>query len=291
MRHIFFLILFLLPAAAISAPLTDVTLTDGRTYKIAVPAGVKRPPLILALHGGGGNPGQFERQAGLTDKALKRGFAIAYPSGSGRGPLLTWNAIYCCAYASEKGIDDVDFLDRVVRDAAVKFGIDDRRIFVTGMSNGSMMAETYAAQRAWFVRAVAGVAGTMDVRSVKLIGRVPLLHIHGTNDQHVLYEGGYGPDAKVKVDFVAVKDLLAAFLKSAPRDLAYTEMTIDTVDDGMSTDVLTWSKDDRAWVVHYRVNGGGHAWPGSRRGTGGTLDFAAADAVLSFFSVELSALQ
>lgn len=271
--------------AARAADLAEVSLSDGRYYLIAVPDGVENPPLILAMHGGGGNPSQFERDAGLTERALANGFAIAYPAGSGRSRLLTWNAVYCCAYAQEKKIDDVGFLDRVVADAAKRYGIDPKRIFTTGMSNGSMMAETYGAMRPKIVRAIGGVAGTMDIYNVRIRGAVPLLHIHGTDDRHVAYEGGYGPDSFVKVNFVAVDKVLDAFRRAAGDRFSYAESVINPADDGMTTDRLAWSRNGVDYIVHLRVNGGGHNWPGGPRGVrkGATRDFKAAEEVIRFF--------
>jgi polyhydroxybutyrate depolymerase len=278
-------LLMIWTGAVQAASLKTVTLDDGRFYLIAVPDGVERPPLILALHGGGGNPEQFERDAGLAKAALKAGFAIAYPAGSGRTRLLTWNAIYCCAYAQRQRIDDVAFLDRVVADAGRQFGIDSKRIFVTGMSNGSMMAETYGALRPGIVRAIAGVSGTLDLRDIQPRGGVPLLHIHGTDDENVLYQGGVGPDSIVGTDVSSVEDLLEAFLSVAPRGLVYSETVLNPANDGMTTDRLAWSENGIDWVVHLRVNGGGHNWPGGARGQrkGATKDFAAATEVIRFF--------
>jgi poly(3-hydroxybutyrate) depolymerase len=41
----------------------------------------KKAPLILALHGLGGNPQQFMRSRGLTDQAEKHGYIVAAPMG------------------------------------------------------------------------------------------------------------------------------------------------------------------------------------------------------------------
>src|SRR3954471_22208677 len=41
----------------------------------------KKSPLVVALHGLGGSPGQFIRTRGLTDQAEKYGFAVAAPMG------------------------------------------------------------------------------------------------------------------------------------------------------------------------------------------------------------------
>ncbi|EEW25973.1 alpha/beta hydrolase family esterase [Rhodobacter ferrooxidans] len=281
-----FLLLFALPAAA--QRLAEVTLDDGRFYQIAVPEAVANPPLIIALHGGGGSPRQYARDAGLTAKALAAGYAVAYPAGSARfGNLRTWNVGYCCAYAAAARIDDIGFLDRVIADAASRYGINPRRVYLTGMSNGAMMAQTYAAKRPDAVRAVASVAGTMDVAHIRPQGPVPLLHIHGSADSHVPFAGGFGPDSKVETIFAAVDDVLAAFRRAqAGRLLAATD-TIDPAPDGMSVSRTQWrDRNGVAQVVLLKVIGGGHHWPGGKRSDrrGATQDIDAATEALRFFA-------
>jgi poly(3-hydroxybutyrate) depolymerase len=53
-------------------------------YALFVPSGYdkeKKAPLIIALHGLGGNPQQFMRTRGLTEQAEKRGYIVAAPMG------------------------------------------------------------------------------------------------------------------------------------------------------------------------------------------------------------------
>lgn len=292
MRLLVLLLGLLLPSLAHAAPLDEVRLPDGRHYLIAVPQGVAHPPLVLALHGGGGNPRQFAGDSGLAETALARGFAVAFPAGtSKRGArLLVWNAGYCCGYAPGAGIDDAGFLDRVIADAAGRFGIDRTRVFVTGMSNGGIMAETYAALRPGTVRAAASVAGPMDVAATAVKGAVPLLHIHGTEDDHVPYAGGVGEKSFVRTDFAAVDEVTAAFRRAAARPLRAVEDVIDPARDGMWVERTRWlAPDGRPQVELMTVVGGGHHWPGGRRSArkGATRDIDAADEVLRFFAEHL----
>jgi polyhydroxybutyrate depolymerase len=286
LKHFINALVFLISTnnAALAANET-VTFSDGRNYNISLPNGVENPPLILVLHGGGGNPNQIETDSGMTAKAMRAGFAVAYPAGSGRGRLLTWNAVYCCAYAMAQRIDDVAFLDRVVADAATRFGTDVTRTYVTGMSNGGMMAETYAAKRPGKVRAVASVAGTMDTRHVRVKGAMPLLHIHGTLDQHVSYEGGYGPDSKVKVNFSAVEDVVAVFVNAFGK-LSPSQSVLDPANDGMQVERVAYTDNSgHEQVVLLRVVGGDHDWPGGKRSDrqGATRDINASNEILKFF--------
>jgi polyhydroxybutyrate depolymerase len=123
MRTLVLVLLLVLPTLARADTLSRVEMADGRFYLIALPDGVPNPPLILALHGGGGSPAQFARTSRLTAPALAAGFAIAYPAGTSRGgPLLTWNGLYCCGSAQGSGVDDTAFLAAVIDDAARRFG-------------------------------------------------------------------------------------------------------------------------------------------------------------------------
>jgi polyhydroxybutyrate depolymerase len=189
MRRLALLIAVLAHASPSTAE--PVRLGD-RWYEIELPANPRGASLILALHGGGGDPDQFAGSTGLATAATRAGYAIAFPAGSGRreNRLLTWNGGYCCGLAARNGVDDTGFLKQVIADAANRFGVDGRDVYLTGMSNGAIMAETFTAQNPDLVRVVAGVSGTMDTRSTRVLGMVPALIIHGTADAMVPYREG-----------------------------------------------------------------------------------------------------
>lgn len=277
---------FVLALFLMACPVAAETVRIGdRSYDIDLPERSRGAPLILALHGGGGSAGQFARSSGLSRPANRLGYAVIYPEGTGRA--ATWNGGYCCGMAQRRGTDDVAFLDAVVADAVARFGLDGGRVYLTGMSNGSIMAETYAALRPARVRAVAGVAGTMDTRRYAPAAPVPLLHIHGTQDPMVPYAGGQGDTSLTRTDFAPVAAVEAAFLRPFPV-LARTERVIDPAPDGMRTVERNYADGKgRVQIRIMTVEGGGHAWPGSRRATrnGGTRDIDATREVLRFFAL------
>ena len=66
-----------------------------RTYLVHVPKGYdpKKPaPVVLALHGAAMNGSMMVWFSGLNKKSDEAGFIVVYPSGTGTGPFLTWNA-------------------------------------------------------------------------------------------------------------------------------------------------------------------------------------------------------
>lgn len=271
-----------LPAAAETVRLGE------RWYDIALPANPRGAPLILALHGGGGDPRQFASSSGLARAATRAGFAVAFPAGTGRWDkrLLTWNGGYCCGSAAAKGVDDAGFLKRVIADAADRFGVDGSGVYLTGMSNGSIMSETFAARNPGMVRAVAGVSGTMDTAATRVRGRVPVLIIHGTADTKVPYDGGLGDTSNTQVDFASVASVVQAFL--APwGSTSESSRTIDRRDDGTSVVVTDYRSGGRVVLRLMTVEGGAHHWPGGRNvrlDHGKTQEIDANTEILRFFA-------
>jgi polyhydroxybutyrate depolymerase len=278
------LLLSILPAAAETVQLGD------RYYQIELPANPRGAPLILALHGGGGDPDQFARASGLGQAAVAKGYAVAFPAGTGRrgNRLLTWNGGYCCGAAARNRVDDAGFLRQVIKDAESRYGIDPSRVYITGMSNGSIMAETFAARNHNLVRAVAGVSGTMDTRRTPVQGQVPALIIHGTADTMVPYAGGQGDTSLTRTDFASVASVVDAFL--APWGGGVTQATrqIDRRDDGTSVTITDHAKAGSVILRLITVEGGAHHWPGGRKArqqSGKTAEIDADTEILRFFAL------
>lgn len=283
-------IVLLLVLLGFSPPASAETIRLGdRWYDIELPAEPKGAPLILALHGGGGDPVQYASVSGLARAANRAGFAVAFPAGTGRRGerLLTWNGGYCCGSAARKGVDDLGFLKEVIEDASRRFGVDGTGVYLTGMSNGSIMSETFAAKNPGLVRAVAGVSGTMDTSRIRVQGKIPALIIHGTADTMVPYEGGQGDTSLTRTDFASVASVVQSFLAPWGGVLAETTRNIDRKDDGTSVVVTDYQKGGRVVLRLMTIKGGAHHWPGGRKARlseGKTQEIDANTEILRFFA-------
>jgi len=149
-------------------------------------------PLVVVMHGGGGNGKSAEAMSGFSAKADKEGFIVVYPYGTGEQDdrSLTWNAGTCCGYALFNGVDDVGFIRTLVEELADKYPIDRTKIFATGMSNGGMMAYRLACEASDIFSGIGDVAGAMNVQSCESLRTVSMMIIHGRADLVVLFEGG-----------------------------------------------------------------------------------------------------
>ena len=148
-------------------------------------------PVVLALHGGGGSAQGMEELYGLDAYADRYGMIVVYPDGvpSAIGNFHTWNAGVCCGAAKRKETDDAGFLSAVIDEVVKNFHADAAHVFVTGHSNGGMMAYRLACEIPDKIAAIASVDG-QSTTSCPKAKPVPVLQIHGTLDICVLYTGG-----------------------------------------------------------------------------------------------------
>ena len=166
-----------------------------RTYIFDPSSGGKeKKPLLIALHGGFGSGAQVKESYGLDEDARKHGYAIVYPDGISKRERLkvrTWNAGGCCGYAAESEVDDVKFISVLIDTLVAKENVDPERIFVTGMSNGAMMAYRLACEIPEKIKAIAPVAGYV-LPAESCGSAVPIIHFHSLQDKNVPFEGGPG---------------------------------------------------------------------------------------------------
>ena len=216
-------------------------------------------PVVLALHGTGGSAQQMERMYGLNEKANSSGFIVVYPEGvrsSGALGVRTWNAGRCCDYAMENNVDDVEFISEVMDRLSTEFRVDEKKVYVTGMSNGGMMAYRLACELAHKLAAIAPVSSTMMVNQPCSPARsVPVLHIHSLLDTKVPYQGGVG---LAGYNFSPVDSVLQVWGQingcASPTSVDNSQF-IHTV----------WSRCQNAAIESYLTYDGGHAWPGGQK--------------------------
>jgi polyhydroxybutyrate depolymerase len=256
----------------------DTTAASGRHLMPLAHDGVERPyllqvppdsaagplPLLVQLHGRGIDPVQFDRLTGFGALADEKGLALAMPSALGE----IWNDGRDAAPESMRP-DDVGYLAAVIGDAAARLPIDQRRVYVAGMSNGAAMAGRMACERAELIAGIAQVAGTAGVNIVaatRPARPVPIISIHGTADRVAPYQGGI---RRGLLPHVMIRR--AAGPSVGVDDWAAFWVAADGATTGPSTTTLPPEVTIRTWhgptpqsdVVFYRLEGCGHTWPGA----------------------------
>jgi polyhydroxybutyrate depolymerase len=221
-------------------------------------------PVVLAFHGGQTHPEFMRRFCGLDALAAAGQAIVVYPAGTGsREDILTWNGGNCCGQAMIDAADDVGFVGALLDALAARLPVDGHRIHATGMSNGAMMAYRLAAEMADRIASIAPVAGPMALAAIAPARPVPVLHFHGTLDQFTPLEGGVGRRSVTRVSHRPVVEGILDWVHANGCPPQPRRDPIPCSDEGITVERFTWGPGrDGAEVVYYRLDGGGHTWPG-----------------------------
>jgi polyhydroxybutyrate depolymerase len=261
-------------AAAVPPGAQRVDTTSGgapRWYVRHAPAsydGTKPTPLVVDLHGylEGAELHEINSRLGVFGDA--HGFVTITPQGSG-DVVPGWDV--------ERDAADVRFVGDLLDEAGRTLCIDDRRIFVTGLSNGAFLASTLACVYADRIAAVAPVAALRDPPGCKPARPVPIVTFAGTGDEFVAFTGGLGPRAQAASANDGTGRMLGETSggKLVARSASMPKITAAWAkrnrcaakpkETSVASDVtlVRYRCPKRADVELYRIDGGGHTWPGS----------------------------
>jgi polyhydroxybutyrate depolymerase len=135
----------------------------GRPSNLVVPAGYDPntpAPLIVLLHGFAGSGAGQDTYMGFSALANEYGFLFVNPDGLlNPGSSRYWNATNSCCDFFAAGTDDSGYIRGLIDTVRAQYSVDDRRIFITGHSNGGFMSYRMACDHADIVAAIASMAG------------------------------------------------------------------------------------------------------------------------------------
>ncbi|MBV9873548.1 MAG: hypothetical protein JO025_02365 [Verrucomicrobia bacterium] len=241
-----------------------------RAYRLFVPSNLPDPvPVVFVFHGtetlGHGIDAiisitRFEEIGQIHHVLII--FPEAYEGNWNDGRLNNRAKSY------RDGVDDIAFVDAILKRTEHDYHVDRTRIYATGFSNGAIFCHYLAAHRSNVFAAVAPVSGSIAIPFSAWFHPtcpVSLLEIHGTSDPIVPYHGGRITDDGGEVLGTEATVQFWAATDRCRRD--YTEISLpDRVAlDGCYPEGFEWSRGrDGTDVVLYRIIGGGHTWPGSR---------------------------
>ncbi len=240
-----------------------------RTYRVHIGSFYDRSipiPLVIALHGGGGNSWGMTRLTGFNALADKENFIVVYPDGferhwnDGRG--VQWKA-------QVENVDDVGFISSLIERLSDELNIDASRVYVTGISNGGMMSHRLGCELSQKIAAISPVASNIPVNMASVWSPsrpVPILIINGTADPLERWEGGEIRLGRRTFGVVlSVADTVKFWVEknqcSSPPVI--TQLPDKDPSDGTTVRTEAYGDcQDSAEVVLYAIEGGGHIWPG-----------------------------
>jgi polyhydroxybutyrate depolymerase len=199
-------------------------------------------PLVIDFHGlMEGTAGVHPTMTQFTPKAQREGFVVAYPVGEGGG--LNWDL-------TSNG-PSITFVDRLIAQIKADACIDAKRIYATGLSYGAFMTSSMMCYRSDVFAAAAPVAGILNPTDCNPTRKIPVVAFHGTTDP-ILNFNLYAdtPQAWATRFGCGAKTTTVAVASDA------------TIRQPIFKD--SWDCQAQGTAVEfYRIQGGGHAWPGS----------------------------
>jgi len=258
---------------------TKNIVVDGvtRRYALYTPKelGAQPCPLIFELHGGGvyiedmtgesGHKTPYKLWMNLADMEK---FIVVYPEGlNGSYGKPTWNDCRANATVSSTA-DDVHFIAILIDKISSTYKIDPNRIYVSGTSNGGLMALRLAVEFSNKIAAVAATAASMPDSSEcgQPENPISVLFMNGTKDTHLPYNGGtisdppnpnygtvYSTDESVQI--------WTKFNQTDTLPVVYPFQDLDKKDKSHIISYTYSNGREGTEVVLYKVIGGGHSAP------------------------------
>ncbi|MCW3055988.1 MAG: phospholipase/carboxylesterase [Chthonomonadales bacterium] len=259
----------------------ETLMHDGvlRQYRLHVPTGHnanQAMPLVLMLHGRGGNGKGFEQTTGMSEVADKENFLVAYPYAVGKPPAWTSGL-----NEDLNNGDDIGFLKALINKLESAYKIDPHRIYCAGFSSGATMSEVVGAKLSEKVAAIGVVEGYIGTEQNGHHHIVPnpavpvsLIEFHGKLDQTTPYNGGHNPYLPNGVVLPVSKSI--DFWVN--HDGCDTTPNVQNMDNGTIERDAYRSGKQGTEVVFFSLAQGKHQWP-----TPSVIGISASNHIWEFF--------
>jgi len=262
-----------------------------RTFTIYVPTRLdasKEHPTVLVFHGGLGDASDVQSTSDMNTKANEERFIAVYPEAANQ----YWND---GRDTTVSPIDDVAYVNTMLNKLEDEWQIDRSKVFASGISNGGMMTQRLACELTSSFAGFAVVAANMPANlsgGCNPGGRAPIVFFNGTQDPLMPYDGGdiasipaLGIGAGGTV--LSVDDTLSLWAGKNSCGAPSAESLDDIAPDDTTVEKITYNGCTQGDLEAFKINGGGHNWPGSVGAsslTGNTSrDIIATDEIMTFF--------
>lgn len=270
-----------------------------RTFTVVGKPGARS--LVVVLHG--------SRQNGRTHRTFTGSmFDALADDGSGVVAYLdgyrgNWNDARkeSSFPARAADVDDVGFVRAVVQELAGSHGIDPRRVFAIGYSNGGQMVMRLLHEDPELLAGATIISATLPApenftlpQTVPAPNPVPVLMIHGTKDPIVAYGGGQMSwwvrlMFKVGGTALSMPDTARYFARRNGIDADAHTSGAPAPTGTTSVELAEYRQEGHPPVALHTIHGGGHTIPGSPDApflVGRTNhDVNTADLVADFFGI------
>lgn len=236
-----------------------------REYVLYLPDDYQNASLVFVLHGFGGDISVEDSYMRFSEYGNNNNYIVCYPqglSGSEKDGAY-WNA----NWGLKDDADDIGFLSSLAEYLFDEYNIDEESVYVCGYSNGGFMSYTLAIYASDVFKKVAVVSGLMsesDWYSKDDASPIPILHIHGMQDDVIKIENSQHYSMSVAE--------IVGFWSKINNCNQVSEKKL-----GENTTIYKHTGGD-ADVWYYKVDNWGHEIPDKR-----STDFDVAELIYEFF--------
>ncbi|TGK80013.1 hydrolase [Leptospira montravelensis] len=236
-----------------------------RTYIVHYPKKWDGSPiaLLVALHGRFGSGSSMIKQTKFDVLSDTKGFIVVFPDGFKR----SWADGRGNTPADENQINDVVFIESIVKRLIAEGSVNSKEVFLVGHSNGGFMAQRLAVEKPELWKGVVSVAAQLSVSTLKKklnlkTKPVSIGIIAGTGDPLVPYSGGYVRDGG---EILSVEDSINRWKEWNSCSDVVTKKYENYNEDNseIKIDFFRYeSCSENTQVGLIQLNGLGHSWPG-----------------------------
>jgi polyhydroxybutyrate depolymerase len=226
-----------------------------RDYLVRTPSEYNETmPVLFFLHGLGDNITRLDNEFHFQQVADDFHWMMVVPQAMQQSGYTMWNA-----GLTSSNIDDSGFLMALLDSLAEQYPVNLDSVFFTGFSMGGFMTHRMAIEHGDRITACAPVSGliTYSLAAQTAVAPVKMLHIHGTSDPVVGYDGNsqyFGMNLGLGVEAIL------NYWQDANH--CVDEPVVDTFpnlqNDGLLFVRYTYKGD--ATLQHIKVIGGNHSW-------------------------------
>ncbi|EOQ89385.1 putative esterase [Leptospira yanagawae serovar Saopaulo str. Sao Paulo = ATCC 700523] len=220
-------------------------------------------PMLVALHGRFGTGVTMSKQTKLNDLSDQKGFIVLYPDGYKR----SWADGRGNSPADEDGINDVVFIESIVKRMIAEGSVNAKEVYLVGHSNGGFMAQRMAIEKPELWKGVMSVAAQISVAQLKSklnfkTKPVSVAIMAGTEDPLVPYGGGYVKNGK---EVISVSDSIQRWKEWNGCQDNTRNQSKQYDENGFKIVIEFYRYEDcleNTKVELIQMNGLGHSWPG-----------------------------
>ena len=248
-----------------------------RYFDVFVPLLLENnPALVIQLHGGTqSKDALYDNHAGASkywkEVAEKNNFLLIVPNGidtktgNAKEGNLNWND--CRNHSKEIQADDVGFISKIIDWSIANYKVNDKKVFVTGVSNGGLMCYRLALEIPNKITAIAVFNANLykesECKNTNI--PIPVMIVNGVKDKFMPF---YGGKTKFKnEDALSSQETLIFWIKNNFQG-SYTPKIEITKLGKTSKKTITYTiyepENYKFQIRYYEIGNGGHTMPGMK---------------------------